>query len=99
LVNWQIQRATIADQAVIKSDGFANGDTLDVETQYVDHEEVALDVSEVNVAKERERTQEWIKKSKTVEELEKCLPAISDDDFDLIVEYDDKKRALISKAK
>ena len=95
----EMQRATIADQAVIKNDNFLKEETVDIDTQYVDNEEVALDVTEVNVAKERERVVKHIAKSKTVAELEKCLPAISDDDFDLIVQYDDKKRELTSKAK
>ena len=47
--------------------------------------------------KSRERTVKWIEKSNSIEELEKCLPGISDDDLDLIVMYDDKKKELKAK--
>jgi recombination protein RecT len=96
-----VQKALISDQAVIKNDKFANSteETVDVETQYVDHEEVVIDIDAVNKASERERVVAHIKKSKTIEQLEECLPAVSDDDFDLIVMYDDKKKELIIKSK
>jgi recombination protein RecT len=96
-----VQKALISDQAVIKNDNFVNSNeqTVDVETQYVDHEEVVIDIDAVNKASERERVVAHIKKSKTIEQLEECLPAVSDDDFDLIVMYDDKKKELIIKSK
>lgn len=95
----EMQRAVVSDQAVIKNDNFVNNEAIEVEAQYVDHEEVTLDVAEVNNTKERERVIEHIAKSKSVEELEKCLPAISDEDFDLMIAYDDRKKELTAKKK
>jgi hypothetical protein len=94
-----MSKAVISDQAVIKNDNFVSGETVDIETQYADNEEVALDVSAVNGAKERQRVEKHIEDSKSIEQLEKCLPGISDDDFDLMVKYDDKKRELTAKKK
>lgn len=93
----EMQRAVVSDQAVIKNDNFVNNEVVEVETQYVDHEEVPLDVNAVNETKQRDRVVEHINNSKTLEELEKCLSGISDDDMDLIVMYDDKKRELKPK--
>jgi recombination protein RecT len=95
----EMSKAVISDQAVIKNDNFVSGETVDIETQYADNEEVALDVSAVNGAKERQRVEKHIEDSKSIEQLEKCLPGISDDDFDLMVKYDDKKRELTAKKK
>ena len=92
-----VQKALVSDQAVIKNDNFTHQETVDVETHYVDNSEVTLDVTAVNENKERERIIEHISNSKTIEELEKCLAGISDDDMDLIVMYHDKKRELKPK--
>lgn len=94
-----VQRALVSDQAVIKNDKFVNEETVDVETQYVDNEEVALDVTAVNETKERERVKTHIENAKSIEELEKCLLAISDDDEELVIMYADKKRELTPKKK
>jgi recombination protein RecT len=93
----EMQRASIADQAVVKNFDPTNENTLDVETDYVDHEEVALDVTAVNDNKQRERIIEHIENAKDLDELEKCLSGIADDDLDLIVMYDDKKRSFAKK--
>jgi recombination protein RecT len=95
----EMQKAVTSDQAVIKNDSFVNEETVDVETQYVDNEEVALDVTAVNETKERERVKTHIENAKSIEELEKCLPAISDDDEELVIMYADKKRELTTKKK
>jgi len=95
----EMQKAVVSDQAVIKNDNFVSGETVDIETQYVDNEEVALDVSAVNETKERERVKTHIEKAKSVEDLEKCLPAIADDDEELVILYADKKRELTAKKK
>jgi recombination protein RecT len=95
----ELSKAVVADQSVIKNDNFLKEETVDIDTQYVDNEEVIIDVNAVNKASERERVVAHIKKSKTIEQLEECLSAVSDDDFDLIVMYDDKKKELISKSK
>ena len=93
----EMQRATLADQSVIKNDNFTNQEMIDIETNYVDNEEAILDIDEVNNNKERLRIEEWIKNSKTIEELEKCESGISIEDLDLAVMYDDKKRELKPK--
>ncbi len=94
-----VQKALISDQAVIKNDKFSNSneESVDVETQYVDHEEVTIDVSAVNVTKERERVIKHIEKSKSIEELEKCLPGIEDDDIELYDLFQAKKKELTKK--
>lgn len=94
-----VQKALVSDQAVIKNDNFINEETVDIETQYVDNQETALDVTAVNDTKERERVKAHIEKSKSVEELEKCLPAIEQDDEELVIMYADKKRELTNKKK
>jgi len=95
----EMSKAVISDQSVIKNDKFINEETVDIDAQYVDNEEVIIDVTAVNKSSERERVVAHIKKSKTVEQLAECLPGVSDDDFDLIIMYDDKKKELISKSK
>jgi len=92
-----VQKALVSDQAVIKNDNFIHEETVDVDTHYVDNNEIALDVTEVNENKQRERIIEHIENAKDLAELEKCLSGISDDDMDLIVMYDDKKRSLTKK--
>jgi recombination protein RecT len=94
-----VQKALVSDQAVIKNDNFVNNETVDIETQYVDNEEVPLDVTAVNKNLQRERIVKHIEESKTLEQLSECLVGISDDDMDLIVMYDDKKRELTPKKK
>ena len=94
----EMQRAVVSDQAVIKNDNFAKEEGIvDVETQYVDHEEVTIDVSAVNVTKEKERITKHIEKSKSIEELEKCLPGIEDDDIELYDLFQAKKKELTKK--
>ncbi len=94
-----VQKALISDQAVIKNDKFSNQneESVDVETQYVDHEEVTIDVSAVNGTKERERVIKHIDKSKSIEELDKCLPGIEDDDIELYDLFQAKKKELTKK--
>jgi recombination protein RecT len=90
-----MQRATIADQSVIKKYDPASEDTLDIETEYVDNtEEKIPNVKEVNDFKARENISKWITDSKTIEELEKCKKSIPNDDLDLYTEFEDKKREL-----
>ncbi len=93
----EMTKAVASDQAVIKSDNFLNEETVDVETQYVDNEDVALDVEKVSEHKQKVRVEEHIANSKTIEELEKCKSAISEDDHDLLVMYSDKKKELTPK--
>lgn len=71
-----------------------DGDVTDIP-----HTEVSSkpNPSVVAADKERQRVIKHIENSKDVETLERCLPAISDDDLDLIVMYDDKKKELTKK--
>jgi len=94
-----VQKALVSDQAVIKNDNFTHQETVDVETHYVDNSETTLDVEAVNENLQRERIIKHIENSKTLEQLAECLAGISDDDMDLIVMYDDKKRELTPKKK
>ena len=95
----EMSKAVISDQSVIKNDKFVNEETVDIDTQYVDNEEVVIDVTAVNKTSERERVKTHIGKSKTLEQLTECLPAIADDDEELIILYADKKRELTPKGK
>ena len=78
----EMQRATIADQSVIKNDNFIESEnTLDVD--YIDNSDVTIDVSDVNKTKEKNRLIEHISKSKTLEQLKKCESAIKENDVDI----------------
>jgi len=52
---------------------------------------------EVSKQKERDRVIKHIEVSKDIETLERCLPAIADDDEELIILFDDRKRELKTK--
>ena len=94
----EMQRAVVSDQAVIKNDNFTKDEgAIEVDAQYVDHEEVPLDVTAVSETKERERVLKHIEKSKSVEELEKCLPGIADDDIETYDLFQAKKKELTKK--
>jgi recombination protein RecT len=93
----EMQRATLADQSVIKNDNFTSQEMIDIETNYVDNEEAILDIEEVNKNKERLRIKEWIENSKTIIELEKCESGISIEDLDLAIMYDERKKELTPK--
>ena len=95
-----VQKALISDQAVIKNDKFVNSNeqTVDVETEYVDHQEVPLDVEAVNEAKQRARIVEHIANAKSLDSLEKVRVNVDPEtDLDLFTLYDDKARELKSK--
>jgi recombination protein RecT len=90
-----MQRATIADQSVIKNFDPNNENTDSLEVQYVDHEEVALEVEKVSEAKQRQRLLDHIEKSKTITELEQIKEFVShEEDFDLFTMYSDKAKSL-----
>lgn len=95
-----VQKALISDQAVIKNDNFVNSNeqTVDVETEYVDHQEVALDVDAVNEAKQRARIVEHITNAKNLDSLEKVRVNVDpESDLELFTLYDDKARELKNK--
>ena len=95
-----VQKALISDQAVIKNDRFANSneETVDVEAEYVDHQEVALDVDAVSEAKQRARIVEHITNAKDLASLEQVKSNVDpENDLDLFTLYDDKARELKSK--
>jgi recombination protein RecT len=94
----EMQKAVTSDQAVIKSDSFVHEETVDVETQYVDNEETALNHEEVSEAKQRARIIEHISNSKTIESLEQVKQFVSpEEDFDLFTMYSDKQKELKPK--
>jgi len=95
-----VQKALISDQAVIKNDKFANSneDTVDVETEYVDHQEVALDVEAVSESKQRARIVEHIANAKDMASLEQVKANVDpESDLELFTLYDDKARELKDK--
>lgn len=92
----QMSQAAIADQSVIKSFDHNSG-SVDVDVDYVDHEEVALDIDAVNETKQRNRVIEHIEKSTTLDELKQCADAIPIDDTELNALFDDKKKQLTAK--
>jgi len=94
----EMQRAIVSDQAVIKSDSFLTEDTVDIDTQYVDNEEVYVDHVEVSEAKQRERAIKHIESSTSLEQLKQCASLISDDDLELYDMYKAKEKSF-SKAK
>lgn len=71
-----------------------DGDVTDIP-----HTEISSkpSVAQVNKEKERERVIKHIEASKDVESLERCLPAIGDEDHDLLIMFDDKKKELKAK--
>ena len=93
-----MQRATMADQAVIKKYDPQNEDVLDIETVYVDNDDKLPSKAEVEKKKTIDNINDWIKNAKTLEELKECYSSIKEDDADLQISYDDKKREL-SKTK
>lgn len=94
-----VQKALVSDQAVIKNDSFVNEETVDIETQYVDNEEVKPNFIEVSATKERNRVLKHIEEATDVETLEQCLPGIADDDLDLYDKYNAKKKELLKPKK
>lgn len=93
-----VQKALVSDQAVIKNDNFTNEETVDVEAQYVDNEEAALDYAQVSEAKQRQRIVEHIQSVKTIADLEKIKEHVDPElDFDLFTMYSDRKKELTPK--
>jgi len=91
----EMSKAVIADQAVIKNDNFINNETIDVDTDYVDNQETALDVDSVNEAKQRANVIEHIQDSTTIKQLEQVKKMVDPEvDLDLFTIYDDKLRSL-----
>lgn len=89
----ELQKAVTADQGVIKSDNFTSEETVDVDTEYVDNQEVALDIEAVQVAKERGRIIDHINNSKTTQELSQVKNFLGED-HDLLIMYSDKEKEL-----
>lgn len=93
----EMSRASIADQAVVTKFDPSNEDTLDIDTEYVDNEEVTLDVDAVNETKELARIYDWITNAKTLEELNKVSEKVTGEDFELLNAFDTKKKELTPK--
>lgn len=120
----EMQRAVVADQAVIKSDSFVSEpETLDIEPEFVDNpentskeEKVADKKETIKAARASANKPEAPKKEKiikteapaekdmyaliyecnTIEELSALGKQITEDDHDLLIALDDKKRELAS---
>jgi recombination protein RecT len=93
-----IQKALVSDQAVIKNDNFLNEETVDVETQYVDNSEVAINHEEVSEEKQRLRVIEHINNAKTIESLDQVKALVDPEkDFDLFTLFSDKQKELKGK--
>jgi len=90
----EMQRAVVADQAVIKNFDPSSDDTLDIETEYVDNTPDPINPQAIAQKKGRDRVIENINSSTTLEQLKLCKAAIKDDDLDLLIIYDDKKREM-----
>lgn len=95
----EMQKATLADQSVIKNDRFIHEETIDIDTSYVDNDHTVLDVSAVNETKERNRVVEHINAATSIDQLDQCSEAISIEDTELLELYDAKKKSLKKAAK
>lgn len=71
------------------------------DVQEIPHEVIKSTVNPEQVASEKERLRiiEHISKSTDIETLKRCSKAIKDEDLDLLVMYDDKKKELEAAAK
>lgn len=76
-------------------------EVADGDVQEISHEVIKSTVNPQEVAddKARQRIVDHIEKSKTVDDLKRCQSAIKDDDHDLLIKYDDKKRELEAPSK
>jgi len=93
-----VQKALVSDQAVIKSDSFVNEETVDIETQYVDNSEVAINHEEVSEEKQRLRVIDHINNAKTIESLDQVKALVDPEkDFDLFTLFSDKQKELKPK--
>jgi len=91
-IDVQMQKAVIADQAVIKNDSFIDGETIDVETEYIDNKPEVKNAKAISEEKERDRIIDGINNSKSKEELSQFKNLIPEEDFDLYTIYSDKER-------
>ena len=87
----EMQRATVADQMVIKSFDTNGG----VEGEYIDVTEQSINPEEISDEKEYRRISEYIEKAKTIEALKQVEQHLKDDNQ--IIAYEDKKRELAPK--
>ena len=67
------------------------------ETEFLDVTPKKKSSQDASKEKERNRVIKHIENSKDVETLERCISAIADDDEELVIMYDDKKRELKAK--
>jgi recombination protein RecT len=74
-----LQKAVIADQAVIKSDSFIDSDTVDVDTEYVDNYPDEVDPEVISADKAYARIKDHILDSTSLEQLKQVEGELSDD--------------------
>lgn len=93
-----VQRAITSDQAVIKNDNFVDNDNyVDIDTEYVDNKQTSIDPIEISEEKQIIRIKKHIESATDLEFLATCEKAISADNHDLVMLYEDKKRELSAK--
>lgn len=95
----EMQRAVVADQAVIKNFDPTNEDTLDIETEYIDNPSDGVNAEEEAENKRQRRLREAIEAATTLDELKLVAPGIRIDDADINILFDEKKRELTAAAK
>lgn len=93
----EMQRAVIADQSVIKNFDPSSEDTLEIETVYVDNTSESINPETEAEDKRVRRVKEAIEKATTLDQLKEVAPGIRDNDEELLLAYDDKKRELTKK--
>jgi len=76
----EMQRATLADQSVIKNFDPSDENTIEVETDYVDNPKPKLDPKEVSEEKEYQRVTDHINNAKTIKSLKQINEFIKDMD-------------------
>ena len=93
----EMQRATIADQAVIKDfDPSKNDDAVIIDAEYVDNEQDSRDPKEISEEKESLRIIEHIEKSKDLKKLAQVKDLLTNDDLKLL--YTNKVKELTKQA-
>jgi recombination protein RecT len=89
-----LQRATIADQAVIKDfDPNKNEDAVIIDSDYVDNKQESIDPEKVATEKEYKRITNHIKKAQDIATLEQVEGMLMDDEHTAL--YEEKKHELV----
>lgn len=95
----EMQRAVVADQAVIKNFDPSSEDTLDIETEYVDNTPDSINPEAEAEEKRIRRVKDEITKATTLDQLKLVAPGIRLEDSELNDLYDLKKKEITAAAK